>query len=198
MRLPVIGANWKLHKDPAGTEAFFEQFRSLVKDFGYCEIVICPSFPDIPTAVSAAEQSTIHIGAQNLYWEAEGAFTGEVSGPMIKASGCSRRNRGGRTHGQCAEFGRRDRQGRTSCVHRLNSPDRQDAPVWRGRPHVCLVGGGAWPPERVAGWQEWPPYASENQVLKFGEDDKNSGGSEPLQGTTSRGPDRRRQLFSPK
>jgi triosephosphate isomerase len=84
-----MGANWKLHKDPAGTESFFERFRSLVKDFGYCEIVICPSFLDIPTAVSASEQTTIHIGAQNLYWETEGAFTGEVSGPMIKASGCS-------------------------------------------------------------------------------------------------------------
>jgi triosephosphate isomerase len=51
--------------------------------------VICPSFLDIATAVSAAEQTPIHIGAQNLYWETEGAFTGEVSGPMIKASGCS-------------------------------------------------------------------------------------------------------------
>jgi len=89
MRLPVMGANWKLHKGLAETESFFERFRSLVKDFGYCEIVICPSFLDIPTAVSASEQTTIHIGAQNLYWETEGAFTGEVSGPMIKASGCS-------------------------------------------------------------------------------------------------------------
>jgi triosephosphate isomerase len=89
MRLPVIGANWKLHKDAAETESFFESFRSLVKDFGYCEIVICPSFLAIPTAVSASEQTTIHIGAQNLYCETEGAFTGEVSGPMIKASGCS-------------------------------------------------------------------------------------------------------------
>ena len=48
MRLPVMGANWKLHKNQAGTESFFEAFRSLVKDFGYCEIVICPAFLDIP------------------------------------------------------------------------------------------------------------------------------------------------------
>jgi triosephosphate isomerase len=89
IRLPVIGANWKLHKDLAETESFFEKFRSLVDDFGYCEVVICPPFLDIATAVSAAEQTTIHIGAQNLYWENDGAFTGEVSGEMIKASGCS-------------------------------------------------------------------------------------------------------------
>ena len=89
MRLPVIGANWKLHKDPAKTESFFEQFRSLVEDLGYCEVVICPPFLDIATAVSAAGESTIHIGAQNLSTEKDGAFTGEVSGEMIKGSGCS-------------------------------------------------------------------------------------------------------------
>ena len=88
-RLPVIGANWKLHKNPLGTESFFDTFRSLVEDFGYCEIVICPPFLDIPTAVSAAEETTIHIGAQDLFWENDGAFTGEVSGEMIKDSGCS-------------------------------------------------------------------------------------------------------------
>ncbi len=89
VRLPVIGANWKLHKNPAKTQSFFEKFRSLVDDFGYCEVVICPPFLDIATAVSAAEQTTIHIGAQNLCSEKDGAFTGEVSGEMIKASGCS-------------------------------------------------------------------------------------------------------------
>jgi triosephosphate isomerase len=78
-----------MHKDPAGTTAFFEKFRPLVKSDGLPEIVICPSFLDIEKAVRAAEGTRIRIGAQNLYWEAEGAFTGEVSAEMVRASGCS-------------------------------------------------------------------------------------------------------------
>jgi len=51
--------------------------------------VICPSFLDVQNAVAGAHGTRIKIGAQNLYWADEGAFTGEVSGPMIRASGCS-------------------------------------------------------------------------------------------------------------
>ena len=89
MRTPLIGGNWKMYKDPAGTASFFERFRPLVKPSKHCEIVICPSFLDLMTAVSATRGTKIQIGAQNLYWANEGAFTGEVSGPMIRASGCS-------------------------------------------------------------------------------------------------------------
>lgn len=85
----MIGANWKMHKNPAGTDSFFEAFRPLVEFSAHCEIVICPSFLDVAAAVAATRGTRIHIGAQDLYWEAEGAFTGEVSGPMIRASGCS-------------------------------------------------------------------------------------------------------------
>ncbi len=89
MRLPLIGANWKMYKDPTGTTSFFESFLPLVERSGDCEIVICPSFLDIENAVAAVHGTKIHIGAQDIYWETEGAFTGEVSGPMIRASGCS-------------------------------------------------------------------------------------------------------------
>ena len=89
MRIPLIGGNWKMYKDPAGTMSFFERFRPLVEDCGHCEIVVCPSFPDLATAVTAARGTNIEIGAQNLHWAKEGAFTGEVSGPRIRASGCS-------------------------------------------------------------------------------------------------------------
>jgi len=78
-----------MHKDPAGTTSFFDGFWSLVEHSGHCEIVICPSFLDIQNAVAAARGTRIKIGAQNLYWADEGAFTGEVSGPMISESGCS-------------------------------------------------------------------------------------------------------------
>jgi triosephosphate isomerase len=89
MRTPLIGGNWKMHKDPVGTASFFERFRPLVKPSEHCEIVICPSFLDLVTAVTATRGTKIQIGAQNLYWAKKGAFTGEVSGPMIRASGCS-------------------------------------------------------------------------------------------------------------
>jgi triosephosphate isomerase len=89
MRTTIIGANWKMHKDPAGTTAFFGRFCPLVKSDVHSEIVICPSFLDIEKAVKASHGTRIRIGAQNLYWEAEGAFTGEVSAEMVLASGCS-------------------------------------------------------------------------------------------------------------
>ena len=80
MRIPLIGGNWKMYKDPAGTMSFFERFRPLVEDCGHCEIVVCPSFLDLATAVTATRGTNIEIGAQNLHWAREGAFTGEVSG----------------------------------------------------------------------------------------------------------------------
>jgi triosephosphate isomerase (TIM) len=89
MRTPLIVGNWKMYKDPAGTACFFERFRPLVERSEHCELLICPSFLNLQTAVSAARGTRVQIGAQNLCWAKEGAFTGEVSGPMIKASGCS-------------------------------------------------------------------------------------------------------------
>ena len=84
-----MAGNWKMYKTPAETTAFFEKFRPLVENSTHCEIVICPPLVDLAAAVAAARGSRIGIGAQNLYWGKEGAFTGEVSGPMIKAAGCS-------------------------------------------------------------------------------------------------------------
>jgi triosephosphate isomerase len=89
MRTHLIAANWKMHKDLDGTTYFFKGFLPLVESAAHCEIVICPSFLDVENAVNATRGTRVRIGAQNLYWENEGAFTGEVSGPMIKASGCS-------------------------------------------------------------------------------------------------------------
>ncbi len=89
MRIRLVGANWKMHKNPKGTTAFFETFLPLVERSGHCEIVICPTLLDVENAVTAARGTRIDIGAQNLYWEDEGAFTGEVSGSMIRAAGCS-------------------------------------------------------------------------------------------------------------
>jgi triosephosphate isomerase len=84
-----MAGNWKMFKTPAETTAFFEGFRPLVEKAAHCEIVICPPFPDLHAAVAAAKGTRIQTGAQNCFWETEGAFTGEVAAPMLKAAGCS-------------------------------------------------------------------------------------------------------------
>jgi triosephosphate isomerase len=89
MRTPVMSGNWKMYKTPAETTAFFEKFRPLVEKSSHCEIVICPPFTNLAAAVAAAKGSNIRVGAQNIGWAKEGAFTGEISGPMIKAVGAS-------------------------------------------------------------------------------------------------------------
>jgi triosephosphate isomerase len=87
MRKPLMAGNWKMYKTAAETAAFFEKFRPLVEQSGHCDIVICPPFPSLAAAVAAAHGSRIEIGGQNLFWAKEGAYTGEVSGPMLVAAG---------------------------------------------------------------------------------------------------------------
>jgi triosephosphate isomerase len=77
-----------MYKTAAQTTAFFEQFRPLVEKSDQCDIVICPPFVNVPAAVEAAQGSRIEVGGQNLYWVKEGAYTGEVSAPMLVAAGC--------------------------------------------------------------------------------------------------------------
>ncbi|MGH7247873.1 MAG: triose-phosphate isomerase [Pseudomonadota bacterium] len=87
MRRPVMAGNWKMFKTAGETVTFFEKFRPLVEKTEHCEIVICPPFVNLPVAARAAEETRIDVGAQNLFWAKEGAYTGEVSGPMLKAAG---------------------------------------------------------------------------------------------------------------
>jgi triosephosphate isomerase len=89
MRKPFMAGNWKMYKTPAETHAFFEAFKPLVAAAEHCDVVICPPFPDLHAAVKEARGSRIAVGAQNLYWGKEGAVTGEVSGHMLQAAGCT-------------------------------------------------------------------------------------------------------------
>src|SRR5580698_6613172 len=88
MRKPVMAGNWKMYKNAGETSAFFEKFASLVARATHAEIVICPTFVNIPAAVEAARSTAIGIGAQDVFWLKEGAYTGEVSAPMLTAAGC--------------------------------------------------------------------------------------------------------------
>jgi triosephosphate isomerase len=78
-----------MFKTVAETVHYIEEFSPLVAAAGHCEIVLCPPFPALAAAAQAAGGGAIAIGAQNLHWEDEGAFTGEVSGEMIVAAGAT-------------------------------------------------------------------------------------------------------------
>jgi triosephosphate isomerase (TIM) len=84
-----MAGNWKMFKTPAETTAFFEKFVPLVAATVGREIVICPPFTNLAAAVSAVKGSPVKIGSQNIAWAKEGAFTGEISGPMINAVGAT-------------------------------------------------------------------------------------------------------------
>jgi triosephosphate isomerase len=77
-----------MYKTRADTRAFFEAFKPLSAGSKHCDIVVAPPFTAITAAVEAAEGTAIGIAAQDLYWEPEGAFTGEISARMLVDVGC--------------------------------------------------------------------------------------------------------------
>jgi triosephosphate isomerase (TIM) len=87
-RRRVIAGNWKMYKNQKQTRAFFRAFKPLVIEVTDCDIVIAPPFTNIPAAVKAAKGTTIGISAQNVFWEKEGAYTGEISTAMLVEAGC--------------------------------------------------------------------------------------------------------------
>jgi len=89
VRRKVIAANWKMYKTPEQARAYFHDFLPLVADHDRDEIVVCPTFLAIPAAVEATKGSHVRIGAQDLHWEKEGAFTGEICGTMLIDVGVS-------------------------------------------------------------------------------------------------------------
>src|SRR5689334_11823526 len=87
MRIPLIAGNWKMFKTVHEAVVFVKELKSLVKDMTDVEIVVAPPFTAVHAAAEAARNSNIGVAAQDLYWEGEGAFTGEVSPGMIKEAG---------------------------------------------------------------------------------------------------------------
>jgi triosephosphate isomerase len=87
MRTPFIAANWKMYKTVHESVVFVKEFRSMVKDIDDVEIVVAPPFTALHSVAEAARNSPIGVAGQNLHWEREGAFTGEVSAPMLREAG---------------------------------------------------------------------------------------------------------------
>jgi triosephosphate isomerase len=87
MRKKVIAANWKMYKTPEQASAFLREFLPMVADHTRDEIVVCTPYVDLQIAVESARGSNVMVGAQNVHWEKEGAFTGEISVAMLAALG---------------------------------------------------------------------------------------------------------------
>src|ERR1700693_3621633 len=88
MRKPVMAGNWKMYKTAAETASYFEKFALLVANASHAEVVVCVPFVNLPAAVMATRWTAIGVGAQDVFWLKEGAYTGEVSAPMLAAIGC--------------------------------------------------------------------------------------------------------------
>src|SRR5204863_3316590 len=84
MRIPFIAGNWKMYKTVAEAVKYVKEFRGMVKDIEDVEIVLAPTFTAVHAAAEAARNSNVGVAAQNMHWEREGAFTGEVSGAMVR------------------------------------------------------------------------------------------------------------------
>jgi triosephosphate isomerase len=87
MRKLLIAANWKMYKTPAETQSFLHTFLPLVKDQRQGEIVICPPAVDLAAALHSVKASGVMVGAQNMHYAEEGAYTGETSASMLVALG---------------------------------------------------------------------------------------------------------------
>jgi triosephosphate isomerase len=86
-RIPLIAGNWKMFKTVDETVKYVKEFRGLVKDVDGVEIVLAPPFTALHPAAEAARNSNVAIAAQDMFWEREGAFTGEISAHMIRETG---------------------------------------------------------------------------------------------------------------
>jgi triosephosphate isomerase len=87
MRKKVMAANWKMYKTPDEARTFFHHFLPLVAGHDRDEIVVCPTYVAVAAAIDAAKGSNVAIGVQNVHWKAEGAYTGEISAPMLLCLG---------------------------------------------------------------------------------------------------------------
>jgi triosephosphate isomerase (TIM) len=87
MRTPFVAANWKMYKTVAEGLAYVREFGALVSGVDDVEIVVAPPFTGVHAAAEAARGTRVGIAGQDLFWEREGAFTGEISVGMLKEAG---------------------------------------------------------------------------------------------------------------
>ncbi|MDE2665309.1 MAG: triose-phosphate isomerase [Acidobacteriota bacterium] len=87
-RRPVIAGNWKMHRTVRESVELIRQLKPLVEASSHCDIVVAPPFTALWAAAREAQGSPIAVAAQDIYWESQGAFTGEISPGMVAEAGC--------------------------------------------------------------------------------------------------------------
>ena len=83
----LIAGNWKMYKGPAETAEFCIELRRRAEEFTWIDIAVCPPFASLGVAVQLLAGTDVAVAAQNVHWEPDGAFTGEVSAPMLRELG---------------------------------------------------------------------------------------------------------------
>lgn len=87
-RKVFIAGNWKMNKTAAETKALAQELKASLAPFaGKVEVAVCPTFTSLAAAVEVLKGSNVKVGAQNIHWADDGAFTGEISGSMLKEIG---------------------------------------------------------------------------------------------------------------
>jgi triosephosphate isomerase len=87
-RTLIAAGNWKMHKTIEEASAYAEAFLARMREFQGLEVVICPPFTALPVLRDCFSQTLVQLGAQNVHWEVQGAFTGEISARMLQELGC--------------------------------------------------------------------------------------------------------------
>lgn len=88
MRIPLMAGNWKMHKNVGEAKELAQALVERTRGASDREVLLCPPFTALPAVAKVLVGSHISLGAQNMHWEASGAFTGEVSGQMLRDVGC--------------------------------------------------------------------------------------------------------------
>ena len=88
MRVPIIAGNWKMHKTVAEACALVRKIKAGVEDANHCQVVVAPPFTALASVSAEIRNSRLVLAGQNVFWEAEGAYTGEVSLRLLEDAGC--------------------------------------------------------------------------------------------------------------
>jgi triosephosphate isomerase (TIM) len=128
MRQKLMAANWKMNKTPDQTRDYFREFLPLVAGHTRDQIVVCPPYTDVDASIAATRGSNVAIGVQNVHWKADGAYTGEISAPMLVSLGV--------THVIVGHSERRQYFGETDDTVNL----RLKAALEAGLTPICCVG----------------------------------------------------------
>jgi triosephosphate isomerase len=89
MRTPIIAGNWKMHKTASEARLLTRAIVAGTADWDKCQIVLAPPFIALPSVAAEIKGTSLFLAAQNVHWEPKGAFTGEISVPMLEDVGCS-------------------------------------------------------------------------------------------------------------